>query len=161
VRTLVEAIQRFVSSVRAEGTAEDVGAELAGALAAARYLQEAAALAPNGAAQRSRTASLDDVAIRAALEQFIAEAAQASSLAEATKVQPGADQDRSAALERLQSHYRETKEALLVAAVARRLSVEDTDSLLDDLRATRRLVDQLHKADRLLTGPKPAAARRL
>jgi len=157
VRTLVEAIQRFVSSVRAEGTAEDVGAELASALAAARYLQEAAALAPNGAALRSRTASLDDVAIRAALERFIAEAAQVASLAEATFAEPGDDRDRSAALERLQARYRETKEALLVAAVARRLSVEDTDALLDDLRATRRLVDQLLKADRLLRGPKRAA----
>ncbi len=154
VRTLVEAIQRFVGSVRAEGTAEDVGAELASALAAARYLQEAATLAPNGAALRSRTALLDDVAIRAALEQFIAEASQAASLAEATEVELGDVQDRSAALERLQSRYRETKEALLVAAVARRLSVEDTDALLDDLRATRRLVDQLLKADRLLRGPK-------
>jgi hypothetical protein len=100
---------------------------------------------------------LDDVAIRAALEQFIAEASQAASLAEATEVEPRDVQDRSAALERLQSRYRETKEALLVAAVARRLSVEDTDALLDDLRATRRLVDQLLKADRLLRGPKRAA----
>lgn len=156
VRTLVEAIQRFVSSVRAEGTAEDVGAELASALGAARYLQEVTALAPSGAALRARTASLVDGAIRAALEQFIAEAAQVASLAEATEAQPGADQDRSAALERLQSRYRETKEALLVAAVARRLSVEDADVLLDDLRATRRLVDQLLKADRLLSGPTPA-----
>jgi hypothetical protein len=41
--------------------------------------------------------------------------------------------------------------------VARRLSVEDTDALLDDLRATRRLVDQLLKADRLLRGPRRAA----
>jgi phosphate:Na+ symporter len=157
VRTLVEAIQRFVSSVRAEGTAEDVGAELAGALAAARYLQEATTLAPSGAALRAHTASLEDVAIRAALEQFIAEAAQIASLAEATITEPGDDRDRSAALERLQARYRETKEALLVAAVARRLSVEDTDALLDDLRATRRLVDQLLKADRLLRGPKRAA----
>jgi hypothetical protein len=161
VRTLVEAIQRFVSSVRAEGTAEDVGAELAGALAAARYLQEAATLAPSGAALRARTASLEDVAIRAALEQFIAEAAQVASLAEATMAEPGDDRDRSAALERLQARYRETKEALLVAAVARRLSVEDTDALLDDLRATRRLVDQLLKADRLLRGPSGRPRSRL
>ena len=61
-------------------------------------------------------------------------------LAEANMVEPGDDRDRSAALERLQSRYRETKEALL-----------------DDLRATRRLVDQLLKADRLLRGPKWAA----
>lgn len=65
--------------------------------------------------------------------------------------------DRSAALERLRSRYHETKGALLVAAVARQLSVEDADVLLDDLRATRRLVDQLLKADRLLSGPTPAA----
>jgi phosphate:Na+ symporter len=157
VRRLVEAIQGFVSSVRAEATAEDVGAELAGALAAARYLQEAAALAPSGAALRSRAASLEDVAIRAAFEQFIVEAAQVASLAEANMVEPGDDGLRSAALERLQRRYRETKEALLVAAVARRLSVEDTDALLDDLRATRRLVDQLLKGDRLLHGPTRAA----
>jgi phosphate:Na+ symporter len=157
VRTLVEAIQRFVSSVRAEGPAEDVAAELAGALAAARYLEEAAALAPSGAALRAPTASLEDVAIRAALEQFVAEAAQTASLAKADEVLPGDDRDRSAALEQLQARYRETKEALLVAAVARRLSVEDTDALLDDLRATRRLVDQLLKADRLLRGPRRAA----
>jgi hypothetical protein len=41
--------------------------------------------------------------------------------------------------------------------VARRLSVEDTDALLDELRGTRRLVEQLLKADRLLRGSRRAA----
>jgi phosphate:Na+ symporter len=157
VRTLVEAIQRFVSSVRAEGTAEDVGAELAGALAAARYLQEAATLASSGAALRAHTASLEDVSIRAGLERFITDAAQAVSLAGKATAAPGDDTGRSTTLERLQARYRETKEALLVAAVARRLSVEDTDALLDELRGTRRLVEQLLKADRLLRGSRRAA----
>jgi phosphate:Na+ symporter len=149
VRTLVEAIQRFVSSVQVEGTAEDVGTDLADALATARYLQEAAVLAPSGVALRAHTDSLQDVALRAALEQYIAEAAGTVSLAEAVLVEPDDDLVRSAALERLLGRYRETKKALLIAAVDKRLSVEDTDALLDDLRATRRLVDQLLKADRL------------
>lgn len=152
VRTLVEAIQRFVSSVRLEGPAEDVGAELADALATARYLQEVAVLAPSGVALRAHTDSLKDVALRAALEQFVAEAAGTASLAEAAVVEPDDDRLHSAALERLRGRYRETKEALLVAAVDRRLSVEDTDALLDELRAARRLVEQLLKADRLLRG---------
>lgn len=150
VRTLVEAIQGFVSSVRVEGTAEDVGAELANALSAARYLQEAAVLAPGVVSLRANTASLEDEALRATLEQFIADSAGVVSLA--VVVEPGDDHGHAAALKWLRSRYRETKETLLVAAVDKRLSVEGTDALLDDLRTTRRLVDQLLKADRLLRG---------
>jgi phosphate:Na+ symporter len=157
VRALFEAIVGFVSSVRAESMPEDVGAELAGALSAARYLQEAATLAPGAAALRARGTSLDDAATRAMIERFLADAERAAGLAGQTGVAPDGDARRSEAIERLQGLYRETKEALLVAAVAGRLSVVDTDALLDELRATRRLVEQLLKADRLLRSPARAA----
>jgi len=157
VRALFEAIVGFVSSVRAESMPEDVGAELAGALSAARYLQEAATLAPGAAALRARGTSLDDAAMRAMIERFLSDAERAVGLAGEAGVSPDSDARRSEAIERLQGLYRETKEALLVAAVAGRLSVVDTDALLDELRATRRLVEQLLKADRLLRSPARAA----
>jgi len=60
---------------------------------------------------------------------------------------------RAEALERFQGAYQAIKTSLLHAAVDRRLSVETTDVLLDAASATRRLVEQLVKADRLLRTP--------
>jgi hypothetical protein len=71
---------------------------------------------------------------------------------------PGSDSDRTSALDRFQQTYQHTKATLLAGAVVGRLNVGATDALLDDLSATRRMVEQLVKADRLLRSPAKANA---
>ena len=68
------------------------------------------------------------------------------------------DAERTAALAQFHQTYQQTKVGLLAAVVASRFPVETIDTLLDDLSATRRLVEQLVKADRLLRSPDQANA---
>lgn len=157
VRSLVEAVTAFVSSVRSEEMPVDLGEELASLLSAARYFHEAAQLASAAERLRQQAGSLADEQMRAALERFFAEAAQGVSLAALDLDAAEAEAASSAGLERLRAVYQHCKATLLGAAVGGLLSIEDTDALLDDLSATRRLVKQLTKADRLLRSPARAA----
>jgi phosphate:Na+ symporter len=157
VDALVEAIGGFVDSVRTESMPQDVAEELAGALSAARYFHEAARFAPSGARLRRRSATFADAPLRGHVEAFLAEARQGIAFAARVGAEPQSEPERESLLARLRNLYQATKEALLRAAVAGDLSVEDTDMVLDELRETRRLVEQLIKGDRLLRSPGSAA----
>lgn len=134
-----------------------VAADLSRLVRAARYLEEAARLMPRMRALRDAQRALDDEATLAAVQSVVAAAAgvvtglgtlDAEDAARSTVV--------DVAGERFESHYALAKSGLLTAIVRRRVSVDAADELLDALSATRRLVDQLVKAERLLGG----AARR-
>jgi phosphate:Na+ symporter len=153
VRTLGAAVAAFVSEVRGETMPEDVAADLARALRVARYLDEAARLAPRAGALRLEAGPLPDADVRAAIQKVLAAADECGMLAERAEGSSAADAERAAALDRFLQTYQRTKEALLGAVVARRLAVETADGFLDALSATRRLVEQLVKADRLLRSP--------
>jgi phosphate:Na+ symporter len=156
--SLGAAIADFVARVRTESMPPDVADDLARALRLARYLNEAARLAPRAHALRRGANRLADAGRRATLEKTLVDTAACVALAERTEVTSGSDADRTAALDQFHQTYQETKAGLLAAAVVGRFSVEATDLLLDDLSATRRMVEQLVKADRLLRSPAQANA---
>jgi phosphate:Na+ symporter len=156
LRTLGAAIANFIARLRTEAMPLDVADEMARSLRIGRYLNEAARFAPRSSALRQESKRLPFSEIQAGLRQVLADAAACSALAENAEPAPDNDTDRSKALERFGQTYQRAKAALLVAAVEGRLSVEETDSLLDDLSATRRMVEQLVKADRLLRSPERA-----
>jgi len=158
LRTLGAAIANFIARLRAESMPLDVADELARALLIGRYLNEAARLAPRAHALRRETTRHTHAEVQAAFGKLLADAAECVSLAERTETASGSDADRTTALDRFQHSYRRTKEVLLAAVVAGRFSVEETDLLLDDLSMTRRMVEQLVKADRLLRRPDQAKA---
>lgn len=158
LRTLGTAIANFVARVRTESMPSDVADELARALRLARYLEEAARLAPSAHALREDAGRLADAGLRNTLEQTLGDAARCVALAERAEAASGSDAERTAALDRFQQTYQQTKAGLLAAVVGGRFSVETIDTLLDDLSATRRLVEQLVKADRLLRSPDHASA---
>lgn len=161
VRTLGEAVRAFVTSARTELMSEEVSAELAQALRTARYLDEAARLAPSADLLRREGARMPDGEARAAVHRVLVAARSCLSLTTHADAQPAGheagDDERSAALAGFEHEYELAKTALLHAAVERRLSVEATDALLGALSATRRLIEQLVKSDRLLRAPGRAA----
>jgi phosphate:Na+ symporter len=143
-RALGAEVAEFIAAVGAESMPRTVADELAGALRTSRYLDEAARLTPRVDALRARETGLGE-GPRELVTQSLAEAAAC--------VAAGGD---GAALERFMQGYERTKNGLLRATVERALPVAGADELLDALSATRRLVEQLAKADRLLR-PEPAA----
>lgn len=161
VQALGEAVTDFVTSVRTETMSEEVAAELAQALRTARYLDEAARLAPSADLLRREASHLNDSATQTALQSVLAAARACLALVQADADGrdnlTANDDERAAALAGFGLDYEHTKATLLNAAVGRRLSVEVTDALLDALSAMRRLVEQLVKSDRLLRNPGHAA----
>lgn len=157
-RQLGAAIARFAAGVSAESMSRDVADELARAIRTGRYLDEAARLAPRTARLHATVTRLGDAEVRSAAAKLLARAGDCVALAARAADAVGGDLERSDALEQFERSYQATKEALLNAAVARRISVEATDDLLAATSATRRLIEQLVKADRLLRSPAHAHA---
>lgn len=162
-RALEQAITEFVTSVRGENMSEDVAAVLTQGLRTARYLGETARLARKAERLRQEAARLAAGEPREAVHDVLDAARDCLTLVTRVDAEPGIreagdDAERAAGLARFQQAYEQAKAALLRAAVAQQLSAEDTDALLDTMSATRRLIEQLVKSDRLLRAPGRAAA---
>jgi phosphate:Na+ symporter len=158
VRSLGAAIAGFVASVRAEIMTPPVARDLAQALRIARYLDEAARMAPNAAALQSEEAHGITEKVRDVLHRTRAAAADCLTLAERPAAQHTDDGESASGLRSFEQLYQQAKSEILAAAVYRGLPVDSAQSLLDALSATRRMVEQVVKADRLLRNPGRSAA---
>lgn len=128
---LAEAIIDFIGGLQGENMPRDITDALTQALRVVRYLDEVVSLSPAArqvAIAASSLPALRDVSGKAA-------AALRAEAPEAT-----------GALASFEDAYQHAKSALLNAAVARHLPVEEADALLDDLSGLRRLVQQWVKA---------------
>ncbi len=155
VHALGEAVAAFVAGVRTESMTRAVADELADALFATRYLQEAARLAPHLLRLRQKTWQLYESPQRAALEEALNASGACLGLAARVEEELEGDVVRAQCMEKFESVYHGTKKALLDAAVLGVLSVQTADSLLDHLSSSRRALQQLIKGDRLLRTSMP------
>lgn len=153
VRSLVAAVADFVGTVRTESMSREVGESLAQSLRTARYLDEAARLSVNALLLGRESERTGDAGTADALRRVITEVVVCCNLAAEEELSADKDDRRLEALDGFQTAYQQAKAELLAAAVARRLTVEATDQLLGILSTTRRMVEQLVKADRLLRSP--------
>jgi phosphate:Na+ symporter len=153
MRALVAAIADFIGTVRTESMSREVGESLAQALRIARYLDEAARLSGTAVLLRREAERITDGGIVGVLRLVITTVGVCCDLTGQEVLSPEHDRERLTALERFESAYQQAKAELLAAAVARRLTVTATDQLLGALSSTRRMVEQLVKADRLLRSP--------
>ncbi|MCP3176133.1 Na/Pi symporter [Desulfuromonas sp. KJ2020] len=158
MRTLVAAITDFISKVRAESMSREVGESLARDLRIARYLDEAARLSGNAVELRREMTTISDRPVIDILQQLIARVKICCELTGRDEDLAGADGHRQQALDGFQEAYQQAKGEILAAAVARRLPVAQAEQLLGVLSTTRRMVEQLVKADRLLRNPARAQA---
>lgn len=152
------AVARFVSGVGRGAMAADVEEELARALRTSRYLEEAARLATQAQALADEAVRVNDGSVRSTLVKLLGRAGECVALAARSADEAGGDLARSEALDRFERSYAATKWELLTAAVGHRISVDATDHLLAAASATRRLIQQLVKADRVLRTPTHAPA---
>jgi len=153
VRSLVVAIADFIGAVRTERMPLEVGENLARSMRIARYLGEAARLSEYAVLLRHETGRVRDREITASLRRLIDRVGYCCELAGQDKIFAEHDDQRLAALERFEAAYQIAKSELLDAVVERRLTVDETDQLLGSLSHTRRMVEQLVKADRMLRSP--------
>lgn len=157
VHALGEAISGFVAGVRTESMTRAVADELAEALFATRYLQEAARLAPHLLRLRQKAWRLPESPRRAALEESLHASWSCLNLAARVEEELGGDHVRAECLEKFESAYHRTKKTLLDATVNGEMTVQYADNLLDHLSAARRCVEQLIKGDRMLRSHSQAA----
>lgn len=152
VTSLADAIGDYVGVVRTGSMSPQVGAELAGALSASRYLREAAALMPSLHALHRQAPEMNDPLARDALLALLEEAADSMALASRPVDEAVPDDERSGLMSRFELGCDQAREALLRSAAGHGLAVERANVLLDAVSDTRRLVGQLLRGDRLLRG---------
>ena len=152
----MRAFADFIGTVRTESMSREAGESLAQALRVARYLDEAARLSGAAVLLRREAERVTNGGIVAVLRRVITTVGACCDLTVQEAPSPERDSERLTALDRFEAAYQQTKAELLTAAVARRLTVTATDQLLGALSNTRRMVEQLVKADRLLRSPAKA-----
>jgi phosphate:Na+ symporter len=159
IHTLVVAVAEFVGTVRTATMSRDEGEQLARALRTARYLDEAARLAGTALALHQKLRGSSDAETVAVLQHLFDLIEHCCHLAQQEEpAEDHTDQERLAALERFEQQYQQAKAELLDAAVSRRQTITAVNQLLGELSGTRRMVEQLVKADRLLRSPALAEA---
>jgi len=159
IHSLVVAVAEFVGTVRTATMSREEGEQLARALRIARYLDEAARLSGTALALHQKLRGSSDAETAAVLQQLFDLIEHCCQLAHQEEPSSDhSDQQRLAALEQFEQQYQQAKSELLAAAVARRQSITAVNQLLGELSGTRRMVEQLVKADRLLRSPALAEA---
>lgn len=154
VRELCSTVIDFTARVQTEAMQADVANDLARAVRTARYFDEAARLLARVAMLRSTLRDVGDPQVRAAASAALAAADDVLAHLEATSAADASVAPRaaewSARAQSFEETYAAAKSELLSAIVQRRVPVDTADALLDDLSATRRVIDQLVKAARML-----------
>jgi len=158
MRNLVATIADFVGTVRTESMSREVGELLACALRTARYLDEAARLSTNALQLHQELQQIRDPQTAAVLQRLFDQIEYCCKLAGQKASEDDDDNERLAALEKFEELYQQSKSELLSTAVTRRQTITAVDRQLGELSGTRRLVEQLVKADRLLRNPSIAEA---
>lgn len=156
-RTLAAAIGSFIAKLGTERMPRDVADELARSLRTERYLEEAARLVPS---TRELRAATDRLAAGEARDRLLAVFAAAGACAAIARRPEAADEDEAArAVVQFRASHEAAKSALLTTAVAGQRQVDTTVAMLDLLSHTRRMTEQLTKADRMLGRGGASAAR--
>lgn len=153
VLTLSDAIVAFIGSVRTGTMPKDVAGELAETLLTARYLHEAARLAPYAFTVRLQIDVLEEPLAKERLRRFVVSALDLLDMASIATDASDWESKYAMALARFQNEYKRAKESLIVVSAEGRLSVSQTVALLDELSAMRRMVEQTMKGVRLLRNP--------
>jgi len=157
LRALAAAVVDFVSRVQPAGMARELADELARALSIAVHLGEVARLVPDALALRTALARQTEPLLAEASSLWEA-AGQCLALSGRPAELQVDDAERLDARRRLTTAYGDVKDALLGAAVERRMAVATASELLERLGRMRRLLEELLSADRLLRGPRSLPA---
>lgn len=150
VSTLGQTIQESATSIRMESLPRDVAEDLPRIYRIARYLEEAARLTPEIEMLRQEAKRVHHGPVKDVIENTLMAAADNIALVAQTENAPHLEMHEARAFEAFQESYQKTKNALLSATAAHALNADQAELLLDSLSRTRRMVDQIVKASRML-----------
>lgn len=151
--SLCEAIEEFATSIQMESLPRTVAEDLPRALRTARYLEEAARLTPDAETLRHDVLLLRHETTRTVVERALGIAVICIELAVKGDGSAEVQSEKLEALAAFEEAYQEAKSALLAAAATRALGVAKVEIMLDSLSRSRRMVEQIFKADQLLHLP--------
>ena len=144
-------VAAFTVEVRMEDMSRDVAEALARLLRIARYLDEGATLLSAVHATSLRGHRLSDETTREGVLELLAAAQACLTLCAEDAGQAGWRDRLGTAQAAFETLYQKAKATALRAAAVHRLSIEDTDGLLDAMSSTRRMVEQVLKASLMLS----------
>ncbi|WP_425403669.1 Na/Pi cotransporter family protein [Hwanghaeella sp.] len=153
ILALCDRIAEFATSIQMEVLPRSVAEDLPHALRIARYLEEAARLTPEVANLRAHLWRIHGVEARSAVEHALFNALRFLDAVSARRDQEAPTSDEESEQQLLADFlaaYEDAKATLLETAAARKADIMSVDPILDALRETRRIVDQIGKADRML-----------
>ncbi len=146
IAALGDTIRQFALEVSTGAMGRPEARQIAGILRIVRYLEEGARLVRDAGSLRRRASRLGEGRIRRAIEVVLDAARLVLDQVAHREVR---DADLAVLHERLTDFelaYRHAKEALLEAGAAHRIEISELDRLLDDLRRSRRMVEQFAKS---------------
>jgi phosphate:Na+ symporter len=147
ISLLAQSIHEFITTVRMEDMPRDVAEDIAIMLRLRRYLEEAAELIPLTNDLHELRLSIKAKKINDLLDPVFEKAEEAVNLFN----DESEHHDQAVlAMDKFETSYQEAKSGVLKAAASKKLSPDKAENLLDNLSHTRRMLEQMFKADNLL-----------
>ena len=146
--SLGAAINEFATNLRMENLAREHSEELPATIKSARYLEEVARQTNNLYSLANSSQELKNEEIKELLEEYLRVTTDTVRVFAKFEFEPDVGEKKLRALTAFQTSYQETKEGFLQVTIRKHLSIDQVDNLLDRLSRSRRLVEQLIKADR-------------
>jgi phosphate:Na+ symporter len=150
VFALGDAVSTFATDVRMERLPRADAEDLPRVLRITRYLKEAARLAPEMQSLRSTAQELPSGSTKNLLNAALDAAIRCLELFAMGQTSPQTRKDVARALRGFQRAYHQTKAGLLTAAASHAVGIEQAWAILDALSRSRRAVEQIAKASRML-----------
>ncbi|WP_321392224.1 Na/Pi symporter [Emcibacter sp.] len=150
IYSLGKTITDFAIHLRMESMAREQAEDLPSSIRTTRYLEEVARMAPNLCALVISTDSLLEGKTRTQLQAFLSVTERFVTSYARHEDGPQDREVRMAAVAEFKEIYQDTKAEMLWAAAEKHLSIDEVDEFLDQLSRTRRLVEQLAKADHII-----------
>jgi phosphate:Na+ symporter len=147
ISLLAQSIHEFITTVRMEDMPRDVAEDIAIMLRLRRYLEGAAELIPLTNDLHELRLSIKAKNINDLLDPVFEKAEMVVNLFN----DENEHHDQAVlAMDKFETSYQEAKSGVLKAAASKKLSPDRAENLLDNLSHTRRMLEQMFKADNLL-----------
>ena len=145
--SLGKSINEFATGLSMENMTREQAEELTSTIRTSRYLEDVTRMAHEFYSLFQSADEINNEECTALLEQYLKVTENTVNIFFSDNSEEAQKDVKLQALTDYQKAYQDTKEGLLQITIKRHLSVDEIDELLDSLSHSRRLIQQLLKAD--------------